>query len=86
MIVSIAIITVPIIHIIFLYYKNSCDKREEKPIPLQTKNSELVADDVVVCASYRFNEEKLKNAGSPVYSIVSELAKMSENQSCKANE
>ena len=86
-IVSIAIITAFIILIvIFLYYKTSCAKKEEKPIPLQIQNSELVADDIVVCDSSRFNEEKLKNTGSPVYSVVSELAKMSENQSCKANE
>ena len=87
-IISIVIITLPIILIIiFVYYKKSSAKKEEKPIPLQNKNSELLADNIIVCNSSSFNEQQPMNAGSPVYSVVSEQAKkMSESKAGKVDE
>ena len=59
----------------------------ERTIPLQNKNSELLADNINVCNSSSFNEQQPKNAGSPVHSVVSEQAKkMSESKAGKVCE
>ena len=51
-------------------------------------NFALSDDNIIVCDdSSRFNEEQPKNAGSPVYSVVSEQAKkMSEGKAGKGDE